>query len=85
MGRFIRDFGFLGSLLLLPLGIYGIWLGTDSRGPNASSFLIVGAAATAGGVLGLCTSIREHFILRDHVRYAHGRPRNGMFRRLPRT
>jgi hypothetical protein len=73
MGRFIRDFGFLASVLLLPVGIYCLGVATENRGPDASLYLIGGAALASGGLVGICSSIREHFIMRDQVRYAHGK------------
>ena len=80
MGRFIRDFGLLFSVLLLPVGIYCLDVGTGSHSPNASVYLIAGAALSSAGLLGMCSSIREHFIMRDHVRYARGSRRNGTSR-----
>jgi hypothetical protein len=73
MGRFVRDFGFLASILLLPGGIYCLRVGTENRGPDAPFYLLAGAAFASGGFLSICCSIREFFIARSHVRYAHGK------------
>lgn len=75
MGRFIRDFSFLVSILLLPFGIYCLRAASDNRGPEAAISLLGGAALASGGLLGLYSSVREHFIMRDHIRYANGRRR----------
>jgi len=77
MGRFIRDFGFLGFFLLVPVGVYCLWVGTENHSPDAPVYLIGGAALASGGLVGLFSSVREHFILREHVRYAQGKRGRG--------
>jgi hypothetical protein len=85
MGRFIRDFGFLASVVLLPVGIYLLYAATESRAPDASFSLLGSAFLIACGLLSVYSAIREHFIMRDHVRYAHGRRRPGAADRPVRT
>jgi len=78
MGRFVRDFGLLLFVLLLPFGVYCLRVAIDDRGPEAAFSLLEGAILASGGLLGLCASVREHFIMRDHIRYAHGKRRQGI-------
>jgi hypothetical protein len=75
MERFIRDFGFFVSLLLLPAGVYCLRVGSENRGSDATLFLIGGAALASGGFLAICSSIQKHFIMRNYVRHAHGKER----------
>jgi hypothetical protein len=75
MGRFIRNFGFLTFALLLPFGLYLLQVGTENHGSDASFSLLGGAVLVASGLVSVSSAIREHFILRDHLRYARGRRR----------
>jgi len=73
MGRFLRDLGLLVCVLLLPVGIYCLHAATDNSGSNSPLYLLGGAALASGGLFGLWVCVREHFVMRDHVRYAQGK------------
>ena len=75
MERFVRDFGFLAFVLLLPFGIYFLQAGMENHSSQASFSVIGGAVLVSCGLVSASSAIREHFILRDHVRYAHGKRR----------
>ena len=73
MERFIRDFGFLVSLLVLPVGLYFLNAGVQDRKSATSAALHVGAVLTASGLVGIACSIRAHFSMREHLRHIRGK------------
>lgn len=85
MERFIRDFGFLAFLLLLPFGLYLVNAGMENHGSEAPFSLIGGAVLVSCGLVSGSSAIREHFLLRDYVRYARGRKRAGVSDRAAHT
>lgn len=69
MDRFTRDFAFLMSVLILPLGLYLLLAGTQNDTSNSFVDLLGDATLATGGSLGIVASIRAHVQMREHERY----------------
>jgi hypothetical protein len=67
MGRFIRDFGFIASVLLSPAAIDCLHAAIDVRTPDAYFYLVAGATLSAGALMAICCAIRGHLVIREHL------------------